>query len=182
MSMKFNIYDDLYRYCGDRTFKSLLRYLLFTPGFRYIFFLRKTQNASHTISRVFWKLILRQVMLRTGIQIPPETSISDGFRIVHFGNIVINPLAVIGKNFNIAQGVTIGYAEGKNAGAPIIGDNVCVQPNAVIVGGVKIGNDAFIAPNAFVNIDVPEGCIALGNPATIIYKEKASAKYIVYKL
>ena len=33
------IYDDLYRYEGNRQFTRLLRYLFFTPGFRYVFFL-----------------------------------------------------------------------------------------------------------------------------------------------
>lgn len=180
--MKFDVYDDLYRYCGNRNLGSLLRYLFFTPGFRYIYLLRKTQNARNIITRTFWKLLLRQTMLRTGIQVPPETQIGIGFRIVHFGHIVINPAAKIGKNFNIAQGATVGSAEGKRAGAPLIGDNFCIQPNAVVVGGITIGDDAFIAPNAFVNIDVPAGCIAIGNPAQILEREKASSKYIVYKV
>ena len=121
-------------------------------------------------------------MIRTGIQIPLETKIDKGLRIVHFGHIVIHPCSVIGKNFNISQGVTIGHAEGKKRGTPIIGDNVCVQPNAIIIGKIRIGNDTLIAPNSFVNIDVPDGCIAIGNPAVIVKKEKASEKYIVYKI
>lgn len=60
--------------------------------------------------RVFYLIFLRLCMLRTGIQIPYQTKIDAGFRIVHFGTIVINPGAKIGKNFNIANGVTIGSA------------------------------------------------------------------------
>lgn len=176
------IYDDLYRYVGKRDFKLLVRYILFTAGFRYVFLFRKTQLASNRISSFLWKVLLRQCMLRTGIQIPEQTKIGNGFRIVHFGNIVINPKAIIGKNFNIAQGVTIGSAEGKIKGVPTIGNNVCIQPNAIVVGGIVIGDDVFIAPNAFVNFDVPNGAIVIGNPGQIILKEKASAKYIVYKL
>jgi len=121
-------------------------------------------------------------MLRTGIQIPSQTQIGRGFRIVPFGHIVVTPDAKIGKNFNIAQGVNIGSAEGKRKGTPIIGDNVYVAANAVIVGNVQIGDDVFIAPNAFVNFDVPAGSIVLGNPAQIISREKASEKYIIYKI
>tara|TARA_R110000868_G_scaffold200988_2_gene448561 strand:- start:519 stop:1064 length:546 start_codon:yes stop_codon:yes gene_type:complete len=176
------IYDDLYRYVGKRDFKILLRYVIFTAGFRYVFLFRKTQLASNKITAFFWRVALRQCMLRTGIQIPEQTKIGRGFRIVHFGNIVINPMAIIGKNFNIAQGATIGSAEGKLKGVPTIGDNVCIQPNATVVGGITIGDDVFIAPNAFVNFDVPNGAIVIGNPGQIINKEKASAKYIVYKL
>lgn len=174
------IYDDLYRYEGNRKFTKLLRYFFFTPGFRYVFLFRKCQSASNLISRFFWKILLRQCMLRTGIQIPEQTKIARGFRIAHFGHIVINPSTVIGKNFNISHGVTIGNAEGKMKGTPIIGDNVSIQTNAVLVGAITIGNDVLIAPNAFVNFDVPDGAIVLGNPGKIIPQIKASSKYIVY--
>lgn len=176
------IYDDLYRYEGNRKFVRLLRYLFFTPGFRYVFLFRKVQLSSNRFSQFFWKMLLRQSMLKTGIQIPEQTIIDRGFRIAHFGHIVINPAAIIGKNFNISQGVTIGSAEGKKKGTPIIGNNVSIQANAVIVGGIKIGNDVLIAPNAFVNFDVPDGSIVLGNPGQIIPADKASSKYIVYSV
>jgi len=176
------IFDDLYRYVGKRNLSLLLRYLFFTPGFRYVYLFRKTANATSLFSRFFWKFLLRRCMLSTGIQIPESTKIERGFRISHFGHIVVNPATIIGKNFNICQGVTVGSAEGRSAGTPIIGDNVSIQPNAVIVGGIRIGDDVLIAPNAFVNFDVPDGCIVIGNPGQIIRKEKASAKYIVYKV
>ncbi len=182
MKCKYDIYDDLYRYTGKRTFFLLMRYVIFTPGFRYIYFFRKHQNSNNILFKLFLKFLIRRVMFQTGIQIPPEILIEKGFRIVHFGHIVVNPRVIIGKNFNISQGVTIGYSEGKKAGVPSIGDNVVIQANAVLVGNIKIGSNVVIAPNAFVNIDVPEGCIAIGNPATIIHKNNASAKYIVYKL
>lgn len=176
------IYDDLYRYTGKKTLILLLRYVFFTPGFRYIYFFRKTQNSKNIIQKIFWKILMRQSMLKTGIQIPEQTQIARGFRIIHFGTIVINPQAVIGKNFNVANGVTIGSAEGSKKGVPKIGDNVYIGANAVVVGGVEIGDDVFIAPNAFVNFDVPKGNIAIGNPAKLIAKENASSKYIVYKI
>jgi len=119
-------------------------------------------------------------MLRTGIQIPLSTKIDIGFRIVHFGDIVINPGTIIGRNFNISQGVTLGHAEGRLRGCPVIGNNVSIQPNAVVVGKVVIGNDVMIAPNAFVNFDVPDGSLVIGNPGKIIVRERASSKYIVF--
>jgi serine O-acetyltransferase len=182
MKRKGIIYDDLYRYTGQRSFFLLLRYVFFTPGFRYVFLLRKTSSADFAITKIFWKILLRQCMLSTGIQIPEMTKIDRGFRIVHFGHIVINPLTIIGKNFNISHGVTLGHSEGKQGGSPTIGNNVSIQTNAVVVGGVSIGNDVLIAPNAFVNFDVPDGAIVLGNPGKIIAKKRASEKYIIYKL
>ena len=54
---------------------------------------------------------------------------------MHFGAIVINPNTIIGKKFNISQCCLIGNAQGKNIGVPIIGDNVCLNANAIIIGG-----------------------------------------------
>lgn len=50
-------------------------------------------------------------------------------------------------------------------------------------GGVKIGNNVLIAPNAFVNFDVPDNSIVIGNPGKIIKRDSSpSAKYIVYSV
>ena len=177
------IKKDLYRYVGMDCEKLLVqfRYLFFTPGFRYIYLFRKTQHASNGLSKVFWHILLRHCMLRTGIQIPYQTKIGEGFRIVHFGHIVVNPCAAIGKNFNIAQGVLIGNSKGKKEGVPTIGDNVCVNANAVVVGNCKIGNNVLIAPGAFVNFDVPDNSIVIGNPGKVIAKSTSpTQKYIVY--
>ena len=174
------ILDDLYRYSGDRSLGVLLRYILFTPGFIYIFFFRKVQLSNFKVFKFFWATLLRLCMVRTGIQIPNKTQIGNGFRIVHFG--IINPAVKIGKNFNIYPGVTLGHSEGIKFGSPNIGDNVCIFTNAVVVGKVYIGNDVIIGPNTFVNFDVPSGSIVTSNVGTIIQKEKPSEKYIVYSV
>ena len=86
------IKSDLYRYVG-KTNSSLLvqlRYFFFTPGFRYIYFFRKGSLARRRIIRLLWHFFMRMCMYRTGIQIPLGTRIGEGFRIVHFGHIVIN--------------------------------------------------------------------------------------------
>lgn len=108
--------------------------------------------------------------------------IGRGLRIVHFGQIVIHPEAVIGKNFNIYHGCTIGQSDGKSAGVPTIGDNVIMQTNAVVAGGIHIGSHVLIGPNTFVNFDVPDGCIVIGNPGKIIVREKASESYIAFSV
>lgn len=135
------------------------------------------------LTRLFWSLLLYRTRTKTGIQIPVGTKIGLGMRILHFGTIVVNPYAVIGKNFNIAQGVLIGNSEGKNAGVPTIGDNVYCGANSLILGGVHIGNDVLIAPGAFVNFDVPDNSIVIGNPGRIIQRDcSPTKKYIVYPI
>ncbi len=180
--MNKQIKEDLYRYIGSDCEKIFWqwRYFLFTPGFRYVYFFRKTSLANK-FTKFFWLFCLRLCMYRTGIQIPYMTKIGRGFRIVHFGTIVVNPSTVIGDNFNISQGVLIGNSSGKNAGSPIIGNNVCINANAIVVGGCRIGDNVLIAPGGFVNFDVPDNSIVIGNPGKIIARSSSpTAKYIVY--
>lgn len=179
------IEDDLFRYEGVKCKKIglKLRYFFFTPGFRFTYFFRKAAIAKNPLFRSFWKICHRYAMLSTGIQIPVCTQIGRGFRISHWGTIVVNGKALIGKNFNIAQGVLIGYSDGKRRGVPQIGDNVIINANAVVVGGITIGNNVLIAPNSFVNFDVPDNSIVIGNPGKIIARnESPTKKYLVYTI
>lgn len=50
----------------------------------------------------------------------------------------------------------------------IIGDNVWIGENARICKGVTIGNNSIVAANSVVTKDVPDNCIAAGNPAKIV--------------
>lgn len=57
------------------------------------------------------------------------------------------------------------------ASAPIvIGDDVFIGANAIILKGVNIGDRAIIGAGAVVAKDVPSDCIAVGNPALVLRK------------
>jgi len=87
----------------------------------------------------------------------------------HFGTVVVSSKAVIGENVNLSPGVTIGVTRrGKNEGAPVIGNKVWVGANAIIVGKIKIGDNVMIAPGAYVNFDVPDNAVVMGNPGKIV--------------
>ena len=65
---------------------------------------------------------------------------------------------------------------GAKAGTPIIGNDVFLGTNSIVI--VKVGNDVLIAPGAYVNFDVPDHSIVIGNPEKIIPKENATEGYI----
>lgn len=50
----------------------------------------------------------------------------------------------------------------------IIGDNVWIGMNAVILKGVVIGENSVVAAGAVVTKSVPENCVVAGNPAKIV--------------
>jgi serine O-acetyltransferase len=58
-----------------------------------------------------------------------------------------------------------------------------MNANSIIIGNAKIGNNVLIAPGAFVNFDVPDNSVVIGNPGRIIPRDSSpTAKYIVYPL
>ena len=177
--MKSNIFEkDLYRWYGEEG-ESLKMRLLRPSEIKYMYWFRKAQASKNPISKVFAKFMLLNLSRKTNLQIPSNTKIGEGFYIGHTGRIIINSNAVLGKNVNVATGVTIGQENrGKRKGCPTIGDNVWIGTNSVIVGNVTIGSDVLIAPLAYVNFDVPDHSIVIGNPAKIIHKENATEGYI----
>ena len=124
-------------------------------------------------------VILKYYANKTGIQIPTTAQIGEGLIIGHKGTIVINSRAKIGKDFVITQGAVVGMdMRGKRKGVPTIGNRVCINANAVVVGNITIGDDVLIAPNAFVNFDVPPHSIVVGNPGVIHHRDNATEGHI----
>ena len=176
MNSKFA--KDLYRYYGDKGESFLQR--MFRPAeLKYIALFRKTEKCKFKPLKLYYTLKLKLMSHKTYIQIPARTKIGEGFYIGHSGSVIINPEAELGKNMNIAAGVTIGRENrGARKGAPKFEGNCWIGANSVVVGNVTIGQDVLIAPLTFVNFDVPAHSVVVGNPAKIVHKENATKDYI----
>jgi len=169
---------DLYRYYGEEG-EPFIKRLLRPVELKYIALFRKAQNCKIAPLRLFYTVKLKLMSYKTNIQIPARTEIGEGFYIGHSGRVIIHPDAKLGKNMNIGTGVTIGYENrGKRKGAPKFEGHCWVGTNAVVVGNIKIGTDVLIAPLAYVNFDVPDHSVVIGNPGRIIYKDNATKDYI----
>ena len=117
------------------------------------------------------------------VELSAGTKISAGLYIGHPYGITINPKAVLGKNINIHKGVTIGQENrGGRKGVPTIGNEVWIGINSTIVGKITIGDDVLIAPNSYVNCDVPSHSVVFGNPCIIKHREHATEGYINNKI
>ena len=128
----------------------------------------------------FW---LDRAMDRTQITLPREVQAGSGIYIGHFGRLIIHPDVTLGNNINIATGVTIGQSNrGERKGTPVIGNDVWIGTNAVIVGKITIGDDVMICPGAFVNTDVPSHSVVIGNPAVIHHRDNATESYINHRV
>jgi serine O-acetyltransferase len=169
---------DGFRYTGRTGARALVWAAWAHPGYRYLVVLRAQQVYTRDrgrLVRLAALLVLRVFQRHWGIDIPVETAIGDGFYIGHYGGIVVNGAACIGRNCNIHQGVTIGQANrGRRAGAPVIGDGVWIGPGARVVGGVTVGDNAVIGPNCVVTESVPANAV-LAAPAPVVVSETRGA-------
>lgn len=114
--------------------------------------------------RMAYRLFVQWIL---GIDIPDTTKIGRNFNVYHGQGLIINSSAVIGDNVTIRHNTTIGNAK-ENGGCPIIGNNVNIGANSVIIGEITIGDNAVIAAGSVVVKDVPSGVLVAGNPAKII--------------
>ncbi len=171
LSFKELFYSDLVRYGMNATPPKYVRHLL-----KYF---RKVQTCHNKYLRFYYRARYRTLCRKRGIEIPSNTAIGKGLYIGHAYNITINSDAVIGENCNIHKGIVIGQTNrGPKKGVPTIGNSVWIGINAAIVGGITIGDDVLIAPNAFVNCNIPSHSVVFGNPCIIKPKENATEGYI----
>ena len=176
--MKKDILYDQYRLTGKWSNHVSLRLLLLNRVFRRLYYYRKLRHSTGFVFIMF-QCLNQMLHRKMSLEIPRSVKLGKGVLLLHPYSITFNSGCEIGENFTICKGATIGNSKTKKAGAPIIGDNVYVGLNAVIVGGVKIGSNVLIAPNAFVNFDVPNDSVVIGNPGQIHHKERAAEPYIV---
>ncbi len=175
---------DLYRHDGLSGFRGFCRGL-FRPGFRYSLLMRLTTARRRPSPLSFLlRAMKRRYRFKYGYEINPEARIGEGFLLSdHCGPVVIGPVA-IGKLCSVAHNVTIGrtYDERGEIGRPTLGDRVWVGTGAVLVGRIAVGSDVLIAPNAFVNFDVPDNSLVIGNPGRIVPSPDPTRYYIDFAL
>ncbi len=118
-----------------------------------------------------------------------DVTIGDDTRIgIHCT--MIGPVC-IGSHVNLAQGITVTALnhnfedttrrideQGISTKPVVIGDDVWIGANAVILPGVTIGRHAVVAAGAVVSKDVPDYCIVAGVPAKVIKEIKSKSRSV----
>ena len=164
-----NIKCDFYRYQGDYNW-----HLDYSFIWCYLFRCCKRYNG---ILNIVFRCLFWLLCQFRGIEISSQCKIGEGFYMGHQWGITINQEAILGKNINIHKGVTIGQENrGVRRGTPILGNMIWIGVNSTIVGKINVGDDVLIAPNSFVNFDVPSHSIVIGNK--IIHRDEATTGYI----
>lgn len=191
-----NIFSISYYKKNTRAYKDLINYdYKFNAAFRgvkslsmkeknsieikYLKCYRKCQAYRNTLWGDIAFIKLKKLSEKTGIGLNDNLNIGKGLVIGHWGRIVMNTVAEFGNEIMLTHNVTIGRdVRGKRKGSPKIGNRVCIRSNSTVVGNITIGNDVLIAPNTFVNFDVPSHSVVIGNPATIHHRDNATEGHL----
>lgn len=123
----------------------------------------------------------RRQQVRYGVYLDFSTQVGPGLYLGHLNGIVINRRAVIGSNCTLSHQVTLGitHERSRHPGCPVIGDRVYLGCGAKVLGGVRLGDDSAVAPNAVVVADVPAMAVVGGIPARVL-SHQGSAGYVAW--
>ena len=111
-------------------------------------------------------LISKWIHFRYNSHLLPLSPIGGGTKLGHGGiGVVVHHMAKIGRYCLLAQNTTIA---GKDGGVPELGDYVYVGHASIVMGGIKVGNNAFIGALSLVNKDVPDNAVVAGIPSKVI--------------
>lgn len=146
---------------------------------KFHYFYRKSQTCKNRLLILWYRFMFSKLKNKRGIEISYSTQIGKGLYLGHAYNITVNPESVIGENCNIHKGVTIGRENrGSRMGTPIIGNKVWIGINATIVGNITVEDDVLIAPNSYVNCDIPSHSVVFGSPCIMKSRDNATEGYI----
>ncbi len=102
----------------------------------------------------------------------PSGCFELGLHIAHYGSIIINPKARIGKNCTIHGNCCIGNKGNDDDGLPLIGNNVDIGQGAQILGNIEIADDVKIgAGSIVVHSIIEDGVSVVGIPAKVVIKK-----------
>jgi serine O-acetyltransferase len=105
----------------------------------------------------------------TGVEIHPGARIGRRFFIDHGAGIVIGETAEIGDDVLMYTGAILGGTSSERKKRhPTIGNGVVIGSHAVILGNIRIGDEAKVGSGSVVTESVPSGATVVGVPGRIV--------------
>lgn len=117
--------------------KVFRKELLFQSVLRHAEYYSNVKGASKIIG-IYWKILFKIMSSRHNVMIPLNV-FGKGLLIAHLQNIVVSSNSTVGRNCCLFHGTTIGISLGKddNGKCPVIGDDVMIASNAVVVKNIE---------------------------------------------
>ena len=153
----------------DPAARSWLEVYFLYPGFKALRAHKKANWYYRHNMKFIARWISQRAVRKTGIEIHPAAKIGKGVFIDHGAGVVIGETAEVGDNCTIYQGVTLG-GTGKDKGKrhPTIGNNVLIGAGAKVLGPFIVGDNVKIAANAVVLNEIPANSTCVGVPARVV--------------
>ena len=162
---------DLSRYGEGIKLSQALR----DEAYRGAFYFRCTE-----VGR-FGQMLLRfaKILLPGPAGLALSGPIGPGLLLQHGTASIVSPTS-IGCDCTIYQHVTIGNAPDslthRGRGGPSIGDRVTIFAGAIVIGQIKVGDDAVIGAGSVVTREVPPGVVVVGVPARPVSSKKTEGE------
>lgn len=180
MTFRELVFSDFLRYRANLqpTWPRVLARCLFLPGLVACILLRAQQKL-FAKKQVRLAYLLRTIgVILFSADFVPGMQIGSGLYMPHPMGVTMGGGLRIGDNVTILQGVTAGTRT-PDGSAPAefatIGDGAVICTNAVLVGGVHIGDNAQVGANSVVLSDVDANAVVLGVPARQVGVREADA-------
>jgi serine O-acetyltransferase len=156
----------------DPAARGALDVVLSYPGFHALIAHRFIHALDRTRLPLLPRFLASITRFVTGIEIHPAARIGSGVFIDHGMGVVIGETAEVGEGCTIYQGVTLGgtsLVRGKRH--PTLGRNVTVGVSAIVLGAVRVGDNARIGGGSVVVRDVPANATVVGVPARVVMQD-----------
>lgn len=144
---------------------------IITVAFRLAFWVRNLPAPLWLLGIPILVLYRISIEWILGVELPFKTSIGKGLVVQHGQSLVVNDGTIIGENCVMRNSCTIGIKKnqsGAKSKAPILGNNVDIGANSVIIGPITIGDNVIIGAGSVIVKDVPSNVVVVGNPARIL--------------
>jgi sugar O-acyltransferase (sialic acid O-acetyltransferase NeuD family) len=157
--------DRLYGCSVTKLIDLVNRDLIFAGEFERIY--KKLQDLDARLAQVIdgSALVSSTSSIEPGVIVAPLCSISSNARLMR--NSSINTMSIIGHDVSIGRHSVISSMVNMG-GACTVGESSYVGMGALVKEGVNIGSNTIIGMGSVVYNDIPDGMIALGNPARVV--------------
>ncbi len=129
--------------------------------------LKKLDGNGHRLATLLdtSAVIADSALIQNGVSVAPLCSISSN--VILERNSCVNTTTIIGHDARVGKNTVVSSMVSVG-GSCVVGENSYIGMGALIKEGVCIGSNSIVGMGAVVYNDIPEGMIALGNPARVV--------------
>lgn len=157
----------------DPAARSKMEIILCYSGLHAIWTYRFTHLLWARGFKIEARIISQLSRFFTGVEIHPGATIGRRFFIDHGMGVVIGETTEIGDDVLLYQGVVLGGVSlEKHKRHPTLGNKVVVGSGAILLGPIKVGDEARVGAGSVVIGDVPDGATVVGVPGRVIIERE----------